>query len=109
MKVIRAYKCQFCRRGRAYISASSCLAHEDRCHDNPASRSCATCNYLHRYLIENERKPGGWSRAYTCLAEEPGRALTTRCHSWELRPDEPEGLEYEAGQRWSKSDDEVPF
>jgi len=82
MKTITAYRCEYCRpgHGRPFASASSCKAHEGRCHDNPNSHSCATCRFKEE---RREEISEGHSRAtWICNANKPGEPLTTCCPSW---------------------------
>lgn len=87
MITVRAYKCEFCPHGRPYASITSCRAHEEICFDNPATKSCATCKHLHRFLAPIEGKPGYVKRAYKCLAKKPGDPLKTQCSAWRREVD----------------------
>ncbi len=82
MKIVKAYKCEFCLRSRPYASRNTCEAHEERCFDNPASRSCATCKYLNREMVPIKDRPGYVTLEYECKAKKPGDVLTTDCMSW---------------------------
>lgn len=95
MKTITAYRCEHCApgHGRPYASASSCKAHEARCHDNPASHSCATCQFKTQRDVGapatfQKEYPGATTLEYFCQAKKPGKCLTTLCPSWKLRVDE---------------------
>lgn len=95
MKTIKAFQCEFCRpgRGRAYISGGSCKAHEAKCHDNPATHSCATCQFkgsrdVHASAKARAEYPGCITTEYYCQAQKPGKCLTTNCPSWKIRPEQ---------------------
>ena len=84
-KVIKAYRCAFCRpgKGRAYISQSHAKAHEARCYDNPATRSCATCRFKEVGLEEIDI---GYFRPYwICTAKKPAKHIpASSCPSWKM-------------------------
>lgn len=86
MKIVKAYKCEFCRHGRPYASKSSCETHESRCFYNPVTHSCATCWYLKmgHQLIEKGLSRAFW---YCNRQENVADFLTTACKNWKLRKD----------------------
>ena len=93
MLIIKAYKCEFCPRGNAYLSKSSCEKHEARCFYNPDSHSCATCRFKGSRAVQAPGKiqkiaPGCVAREYFCQAKKPGKCLTTDCPSWKLQKPE---------------------
>lgn len=85
MKIIQAYQCEFCPKSSAYVSKTACQAHETRCFDNPATRSCATCEHLTRYNTPVPGRPGFVTPAFECRAKKPSEPLTTGCRGWKHR------------------------
>jgi hypothetical protein len=82
MRRVLAYKCSFCPRARIYASRSACAAHEVRCFDNPATRSCATCKNL-RHSQKPAAREGCVTDVWSCAASDLLEPLTTNCNSWQ--------------------------
>lgn len=55
MKIIKAFKCNFCRR--IYMRKSYCLKHEKQCTHNPANTpACNTCPHFDPHFSEDEKE-----------------------------------------------------
>lgn len=85
MRIVKAYKCEYCLRSRPYASKSACEAHEERCFSNPDTHSCATCKF--KGEGREQIRKGLFRTTYHCNARKPFECLTTDCPSWKLRVD----------------------
>jgi len=81
MKIIQAYRCEYCPRTRPYVTPRAIAAHESRCFHNPETHSCATCENLRHSHKPGARK-GYVTDAWSCTADAPLAPLTTNCPAW---------------------------
>jgi hypothetical protein len=85
-----AWACSFGCGRNVTTKRKSMESHEARCFHNPATRSCATCDY-DRIADDDNGVPEGepyshaWENKY-CEKELRGEAIgITRCEGWMLR------------------------
>jgi uncharacterized C2H2 Zn-finger protein len=91
MHQVSVFQCDHCKRINS--SQRNMRRHENKCHFNPANRSCAMCVHLQTvdfdydvYLgdgeVDSRSRPGPW-----CAAKEMQlNPLQTKCSSWAALP-----------------------
>lgn len=69
MEKVTAYKCDFCKHPKLFLSRSGCKNHEESCWLNPKRKSCATCINLFEHGDPGIKKR--WSCMATHKDDEP--------------------------------------
>ena len=81
MKIVTAFRCEFCPRPHLYMREISAKAHESDCIYNPVSRACATC----KHWKGNECAKDAFDP--TRINQRNPQGLRVECPKWAERGD----------------------